>query len=73
MEESSHDSGPLDDKTGNQEVYTDTGETISLQEGHQEAETNEHHNMDILEHWENIRYKNITHTSKSYITHKIIH
>lgn len=51
MEKSIDERGPLDRQTGHKHVEADATKAISLQEGHQETETNEHHHVDILEHW----------------------
>ena len=43
------DGGPLDSKRCNQQVEGDTAVAIATKECHQEPETNEYHDMDILE------------------------
>ncbi len=43
--------GPLEDDGGDQEVYSHGAVAVLLQEGHQEAEADEHHDVDILEHY----------------------
>lgn len=42
--------GPLQHDRRDQEIERDGAVTVLLQEGHQEAETNEHHYVHILEH-----------------------
>ncbi len=44
------ESGPLEDDGGDQEVDSHCAVAVLLQKGHQEAETDEHHDVDILEH-----------------------
>ena len=43
---------PLDGKGANEKVEAHTAETIPLEEGHKEAEADEHHDVNILEHCE---------------------
>lgn len=49
MEEALHQSGPLQGKSCDQEVEANATEAIPLQEGHEEAKTDEDHHMNILE------------------------
>lgn len=49
MEEALHQCGPLQGKGSDQEVKAHTAEAVALQEGHEEAETDEDHYMHILE------------------------
>lgn len=49
MEEALHQRGPLQGKGCYQEVKTHTAEAVALQEGHEKAETDKDHHMDILE------------------------
>lgn len=58
MEEALHQRGPLQGKGCYQEVKTHTAEAVALQEGHEKAETDKDHHMDILEAW---RMKNKHH------------
>ena len=50
MKKAAHKRRPLNDKSANEEVEANGGKAIALQKGHQEAETDEHHNVHILEH-----------------------
>lgn len=43
--------GPLQDQCWDEHVVPDCPEAVPLQEGHQEAETDEDHHMDVLEDW----------------------
>lgn len=45
-----HEDSYLESPTGNQEVESNGGPTMGFQEGHEEAEANEDHHMDVLEH-----------------------
>lgn len=49
VEEALHQSGPLQGKSCDQEVEANATEAIPLQEGHEEAKTDEDHHMNILE------------------------
>lgn len=49
MEEALHECGPLQREGGNQEVEAHAAEAVALQKGHEEAEANEDHHMDVLE------------------------
>ena len=42
--------GPFEHVGSNQEVKRDAAESITLQEGHQEAEAHKHHAVDVHEH-----------------------
>lgn len=48
--ESLAESGPLEDDGGNQEVNSHGTVAVLLKERHQESETDEHHDVHILEH-----------------------
>ena len=41
---------PLDGNGGDQHVESEAAESVSFQECHQEAEPDEYHDVDILEH-----------------------
>jgi len=49
MEESLTNDSPLDAPNGNNPVERESSLTLSLDIGHQESETNEDHDIDILE------------------------
>lgn len=49
VEEALHERGPLQGEGCDQEVEADAAETIALEEGHEEAETDEYHHMHVLE------------------------
>lgn len=49
VEEALHERGPLQGEGGDQEVEAHAAEAIALQEGHEEAETDEDHHVNILE------------------------
>lgn len=49
MEEALHQRCPLQGKGCDQEVEAHAAEAVALQEGHEEAETDEDHHMHILE------------------------
>ena len=49
MEEALHKSSPLQSQGSDQEVEAHAAEAIALKEGHEEAETDEDHHMNILE------------------------
>ena len=42
---------PLQAEGGQQQVSSHAAEAVPLQEGHEEAEADEYHHVDILEHW----------------------
>lgn len=48
VEEALHERGPLQGEGGDQEVEAHAAEAIALQEGHEEAETDEDHHVNIL-------------------------
>lgn len=50
MEEAVDEDGPLQEHGGQHEVDADRAEAVPLQEGHQEAEADEDHDVDVLEH-----------------------
>ncbi len=50
MDVSAAESRPLYDDGGQKKVDPDSAVPVALQEGHQEAETDEYHDVDILEH-----------------------
>ena len=47
--------GPLQNDRRDQEIERDGAVTVLLQEGHQEAETDKHHHVYILEHFRHQR------------------
>ncbi len=49
MEEALHECCPLQGESCDQEVKANAAETVALQEGHEEAETDEDHHVHILE------------------------
>ena len=55
MQESAHESRPLDYERAHQQSDAQTGEHVASHVRHQEAETNEHHHVDILEHCNDAR------------------
>lgn len=50
MPESLHEEAPLQAEGSQQQVDAHAAESISLQEGHEEAEADEDHDVDILKH-----------------------
>lgn len=50
MEEAIDEDGPLEAEGGHHEVKTHRAEAIPLQEHHEEAEADEDHDVNILEH-----------------------
>lgn len=48
VEKALHERGPLQGEGCNQEVEAHAAEAVALQEGHEEAETNEDHHVYIL-------------------------
>jgi hypothetical protein len=50
MKESAAQNGPLDIQGSYQQVESNGTESISLEEGHEEAKADEHHDVNILEH-----------------------
>lgn len=49
VEEALHEGGPLQGKGCDQEVEAHAAEAVALQEGHEEAEADEDHDVHILE------------------------
>lgn len=49
VEEALHERGPLQREGRNQEVEAHAAEAVALQEGHEEAETDEDHHVHVLE------------------------
>lgn len=49
VEKALHERGPLQGKGCDQEVEAHAAEAVALQEGHEEAETDEDHHVHILE------------------------
>ena len=45
----------LDGDDGDEHVEGDGGEAVLLEEGHEEADTSEDHDVDVLEHCEEVR------------------
>ena len=50
MQEARHESRPLNDKSTDHKVEANRWKAIAFEESHQVTETDEHHNVDILEH-----------------------
>ena len=50
VEEAVHQSEHLDGESRADHVEGHGGEAVILQESHQEAKTNEYHDVDVLEH-----------------------
>lgn len=59
MEPALHEKSPLETEGRNQEVEAHTTEAVALQEGHEEAESNKNHDMDILEAWREFRTQRV--------------
>ena len=55
VEKSLAQSGPLQNDGGYKEIKTHGAVSILFQERHQEAETDKHHNVDVLKHLKKIR------------------
>lgn len=51
-----HEEAPLQSEGGQEQVDAHAAEAISLEEGHEEPEANEDHDMNILEHWRKQRW-----------------
>ena len=51
VQEPSHYNRPLNNEGCDEEIQPEAAEAVSLQKSHQEAEADEYHHMDILEHW----------------------
>lgn len=58
VEPALHEESPLQAEGGNQEVESHAAKAVAFQEGHEETEPNEDHDVDILEAWRD-RKKNI--------------
>ena len=68
VEESLAERRPLQSDGGDQEIKCHGAVAVLLQKGHQEAETDEHHDVDILEHYAKqkaIKYKNSNRPKKN--------
>ena len=50
-----HQQRPLDDVDGKEKVEADRSEPVALEEGHQEAEPDQHHHVHVLEHCDVIK------------------
>lgn len=46
-----HEEAPLQAEGSQEQVDAHAAEAVSLEEGHQEAEADEDHDVDILKHW----------------------
>lgn len=53
--EALHEEAPLQTEGSQEQVDAHAAESVSLQEGHKEAEADEDHNVDILKHCRNER------------------
>lgn len=53
MPEALHEQAPLQTESGQKHVDAHAAEAVSLQEGHQEPEADEDHDVNILKHWRN--------------------
>lgn len=51
MEPALHEQSPLHAKGGDQEVEAHAAEAVALKKGHEEAEPDEDHDVDVLEAW----------------------
>ena len=51
VKESDDKGGPLEADHGAEHVEGHGAQPVLFQEGHEEAKTDEYHNMNILEHW----------------------
>ena len=51
MKESNDKGSPLEADHCTEHVEGNSAQPVLFQEGHEEAETDEYHNMNILEHW----------------------
>ena len=74
MEEPRNQDENLDDQSRTQEDQRDSREAVFSQEGHQEPNTKEDHDVDILEHWKYYIFRrladrlfNLTRISVSYL------
>lgn len=52
VEPALHEKSPLEAKGGDEEVESHSAKAVALEEGHEEAESNKDHHMDVLETWE---------------------
>ena len=52
MEPALHEQSPLNTEGSHQEAEAHSTEAVALQEGHEEAEPNEDHDVHVLETWE---------------------
>ena len=43
--------GPLQNEGGQQKVEPDAAKPVALEERHEKPETDEHHDVNVLEHW----------------------
>lgn len=51
-----HEEAPLQPKGSQEQVDAHAAEAVALEEGHEEPEANEDHDMNILEHWRKQRW-----------------
>ena len=51
VEEAVDEGEDLDGEGGADHVEGDRGQSVLLEESHQETKTNEDHHVDVLEHW----------------------
>ena len=49
VEESGDENCPLNGETGKEEVEAERGPAVALQEGHEKAETDDNHDVSVLE------------------------
>lgn len=56
MPQALHEEAPLQPEGGQEQVDAHAAETVALEEGHEEPEANEDHDMNILEHWRKKRW-----------------
>lgn len=52
VEPALHEKSPLEAKGSDEEVESHSTKAVALEEGHEEAESNKDHHMDVLETWE---------------------
>ena len=55
VEEADDERGPLDADDGDEHVERHRGQTVLLQERHEEPEADEDHHVHVLEHWGTIQ------------------
>ena len=55
MDEAAGEDRPLYDDGRDEKVVADAAEAVALEEGHEEAEADEDHHVDVLEHCETRR------------------